>query len=142
VTIKIIVIVINRRGAEGYCSCLVQNCFRSSCLVYASYVKVRSYHASLGKIKQMKQNCFSITVFLVILLHFVRGEFVFATTAPYITHLLKYTAILFPLVSYTNETSGLFFHHFIRMLKPNIFIPKILKSLLGFQVKFKISNNL
>ena len=29
-------------------------------------------------------------------------------TAQYIIYLLKYTAIVFPLVSYTNETCGLF----------------------------------
>ena len=41
----------------------------------------------------------------------------FAPTAPYTVHLLKvYIVIMFPLVSYANETCGLFFHHFIQKL--------------------------
>ena len=47
-------------------------------------------------------------------IHFVWGEFVFTPTAPYIIH--NYTAILFPLVSFTNETCGLFLHCFIQKL--------------------------
>ena len=47
----------------------------------------------------------------------VHFEFVFAPIAPCIVYLLKYTAILFPLITYATETSGLFLHHFIREFK-------------------------
>ena len=45
---------------------------------------------------------------------------------------------MIPLVSYTNETCGLFLYRFIQKLKPIFtFSVKILKSLLGFQVKIQ-----
>ena len=44
-----------------------------------------------------------LVIFAVWPMRFVWGEFVFTPTALYTIHLLKNTAILFPLVSYTNE---------------------------------------
>ena len=64
------------------------------------------------------------------LIHFAIGRiFVFTITAPQIIHLLN---ILFPLVNYTNETVPLLLYS---KVKANVYILKISKSLLGFQVK-------
>ena len=61
----------------------------------------------------------------------------FALTAPYI---VKYTAIIFPLVKFTKERVDC--SSIALSLKPVVTFVKILKSLQGFQIKFKISNNL
>ena len=50
---------------------------------------------------------------------------------------------MFPLVNFTKKTCGFFIYQFIQKFKKPMFtIVQILKSLQGFQVKYKIFSNL
>ena len=94
-------LLVDPRGAEGYCSCVVQNWMgvKLTAWYMLHTLKVWCHYGSLDKLYKWNVWIVSpsphskvgwfLVIFAVRPMHFVWGEFVFAPTVPYTVHLLK-----------------------------------------------------